>query len=88
MTKLTRYERLQELRIFEKTLSKQINDVEVMMDAIDAGRNRLDLGLNDLQYSSEEIKGQIKILKERFQWLTKQQDLLKTKLNDLAKAEK
>ena len=85
MTKLDRYERLRVLREELKELGKQVNDMGVMIDAIDKGRNRLDLGLGDLNYSAEEMKGQINILKERQKWLIHQQDKFVKILEKLAK---
>ena len=77
MTKKIRYERLLELNKQEKELAKKIDDMQTMIDAVDKGRDRLDHGLSDLLYSAEEMKGQIKILKERQKYLIHEQDVIK-----------
>lgn len=51
-----------------------------MITAVDQGRVRLESGLDGLNYSSEEIKGQVRILKERQAWLIGEQDKLRAQI--------
>lgn len=78
MTKITRVDEVIER---ERELRKQIEDVEIMIKAVDAGRDRLEAGLDGLNYSSEEIKGQVRILKERQVWLIAEQDKLRKEIS-------
>lgn len=80
MTKITRVD---EAIARERVLRSQIEDVQRMTDAVDAARVRLESGLDGLNYSSEEIKGQIRILKERQAWLIGQQDRLRKEIGDV-----
>lgn len=80
MTKETRYLAHQELIEKERALRQQIEDVELMIKAVDAGRDRLESGLDGLHLSTEEIKGQIRILKDRQAWLIGEQDKLRARI--------
>lgn len=80
MTKETRYLALQELIEKERAVRKQIEDVDLMIKAVDAGRDRLESGLDGLYLSSEEMKGQIRILKERQAWLIGELDKLRRQI--------
>lgn len=77
MTKITRVDAIIER---ERELRQQINDCEVMIKAVEAGRDRLESGLDGLNYSSEEIKGQVRILRDRQVWLIAEQDKLRKEI--------
>lgn len=77
MTRITRVDAIIER---ERELRQQINDVEIMIKAVEAGRDRLESGLEGLNYSSEEIKGQVRILRDRQVWLIAEQDKLRKEI--------
>lgn len=78
MTKITPVDAIIER---ERELRQQINDCEVMIKAVEAGRDRLESGLDGLNYSSEEIKGQVRILRDRQVWLIAEQDKLRKEIS-------
>lgn len=77
MSRTTRLEHLQER---ERELRRQINDVDVMLKAVDAGRDRLERGIDAMKHSTDEMKGQYRILKERQAWLIGEQDKIKAQI--------
>lgn len=77
---MSRIERRNKLRQKERELRQGIEEVGKMTDAIDAGRGLLHAGLDDMYISSEEMKGQITIIKERQAWLIGELDRLRDEL--------
>lgn len=82
---MSRTDRLDALQSRERELRKQINDVDVMIAAVDAGRDRFERSLEGMKNSNDEMKGQYRILKERQAWLIGELDKHKA---DLAKVVK
>jgi uncharacterized protein HemX len=78
---LTKIKRADEISEREVALRKQIENVQIMIKAVDASRDRLESGLESLNYSSEEIKNQVRILKERQTWLIAEQDKLRKEIS-------
>lgn len=77
---MTKISRTDEIIAREVELRRQIADVQTMINAVDDGRTRLESGLEGLNYTSEEIKGQVRILKERQAWLIAEQDKLRKEI--------
>lgn len=80
---MSRADRLAELVEKERELRKQIVDASAMVKAIDGARIQLENGLNDAAYATQEVSGQVGIVKERQKWLIDQQDLVKTEIKKL-----
>jgi chromosome segregation ATPase len=74
---LSRTTRLETLQAREHELRSKISDVEIMLRAVEAGRERFERALEGMQNSNDEMKGQYRILKERQAWLIGEQDKLK-----------
>jgi len=82
---VTRLTRLDALQARERELRLQISDVDVMLKAVEAGRERFERSIEGLKHSNDEMKGQYRILKERQVWLIGEQDKQKAELAKLAK---
>ena len=80
---MSRLNRLEALQARERELRKQINEVDVMIAAVDAGRARFERSLEGMKESNDEMKGQYRILKERQAWLIGEQDKHKAELAKL-----
>jgi uncharacterized protein HemX len=68
-------------RARERELRQNVQDIETMTKMIDDSRGRLESNLAGLDYSAEEMKGQIRILRERQSWLISELDKLRTEIN-------
>jgi hypothetical protein len=68
----------------ELELRQNVQDVETMVRIMEGGRDRLEGGLASLEYSAEEMKGQIRILKERQTWLIGEVDKLRANIVKVA----
>ena len=83
MSKISRAERLAELVEKERELRKQIADAAAMTKAVDGARIQLENGLNEQAYATQEITGQVGIVKQRHKWLIDRQDELKAEIKKL-----
>lgn len=80
---MTRADRLAVLIEKERELRKQIGDAEAMSKAVDGARIQLENGLSDQAYATQEVSGQVGIVKERQRWLITQQDEILKKIEEL-----
>lgn len=77
---VSRIERREKMRERERELRISVDDVKTMTDAIDGVHGKFHAGLDDVYMSSEEMKGQIRIIKERQAWLIGELDKLRDEL--------
>lgn len=83
MTKMTRADRLAQIVEKERELRKHMADHEAMTKAVDGVRVQLENGFNEVAYSTQEIAGQVGIVKSRQKWLIDRQDELKAEIKKL-----
>jgi chromosome segregation ATPase len=70
----------EELRQRERELRKCVDDIDTMIAAMKSASDRLHLDLDGLNLSTDEIKGQLRIVKERQVWLIREIDKLRTRI--------
>lgn len=80
MSKTLRFEALIKL---EQELRSKLENVSAMLKAVEDSRIQFDSAAELMSHSSDEMKGQLRILKERQTWLMSEQDTLKDELKKL-----
>lgn len=85
MTKMTRADRLAQLVDKQRELRKHIADADVMSRAVDGARILLENGLNDVGYATQEISGQVGMVKDRQKWVIARQHELEVEIRKLQK---
>jgi hypothetical protein len=82
---MTRADRIAALMTKQQELRKHMADAAAMTKAIDGARIQLENGLNDAAYATQEISGQVGIVKERQAWVIKHQHELESDIRKLQK---
>ncbi len=85
MTKMTRADRLAQLVEKQRELRKHIADSDAMSKAVDGARIALENGLNDAAYATQEIAGQVGMVKDRQKWVIARQHELEVEIRKLQK---
>lgn len=70
----------EELRERERELRKIVGDIDRMIAAMKSASDRLHLTLDGLNLSTDEIKGQLTIVKGRQKWLIGEIDKLRARI--------
>jgi predicted aminopeptidase len=83
LTKLTRADRLAAIVEKERELRQHMADHEVMTKAVDGARVQMENGLTEQAYATQEVSGQVRIVKDRQKWLIDRQDKLKADIEKL-----
>lgn len=71
-----------ELRQRERELRTIVGDIDRMIAAMKSASDRLHLDLDNLNLSTDEIKGQLRIVKERQAWVIGEIDKLRSRLTN------
>jgi ribosomal protein L18 len=82
---MTRADRLAQLVEKQRELRKHIADAEAMSKAVDGARIQLENGLNDAAYATQEISGQVTLVKDRQKWVIGRQHELEVDIRKLQK---
>lgn len=70
----------EELRQRERELRKNSDNIDIMLAAMKSAADRLHLDLDGLNLTADEMKGQLRIVKERQAWLIGEIDKLRSRL--------